>query len=73
MHAHLTSNFAETRYLVCTEWLGPNYQLFSLIGLIFAVSWQVQTSFSPSLILYDTAMLKLFTRRLSPLLLRLAT
>ncbi|GAX79598.1 hypothetical protein CEUSTIGMA_g7039.t1 [Chlamydomonas eustigma] len=30
------------RYLVCTELVGPNYQLFSLLGLLWATAWQTR-------------------------------
>ena len=29
-------------YLICTEWVGPNYQLFAVFGLLFATAWQTQ-------------------------------
>ena len=29
-------------YLVCTEWVAPNYQLLVIFGLVFATAWQTQ-------------------------------
>ena len=27
---------------MCIEWVGPNYQLLAIFGLVFATAWQTQ-------------------------------